>query len=280
MFICLVVALGLSAVTDANPIAADPLSRFMVVRKSQHNEDLFIFQEFYQSNVTKMMATKRTYIEAGALDGRDLSNTWGFNVAFGWTGMLIEMSPKLFKLLQVNRRDSGDILVNGALCNPKDVRKNVTYHFVDNGKDRTAVGGIWELMDEGFKKAFYAHFDEAKLQAAPAVKCLSLGAELAKHNITHVDYFSLDIEGAELDFLSHFRHVLEKRLVTIDIFSVEGYGDAITPRDMQIMALFNRAGYTFVSHGTKEPAYGWGSRWFLRNNSAVHTDYFRRKNQR
>jgi hypothetical protein len=36
-------------VVDANPIAADPLSKFRVTRKSQHGEDLFVFQEFYHT---------------------------------------------------------------------------------------------------------------------------------------------------------------------------------------------------------------------------------------
>jgi hypothetical protein len=273
----IVALLFLVMAVDANPIAADPLSRFMAVRKSQHNENLFVFKEFYQSNVSKMMTPKRTYIEAGALDGRDLSNTWGFNKAFGWTGVLVEVSPKLYKSMLDLRRDSGDILLHGALCNPRDVDNNVTYHFVDNEKDRTAVGGIWELMDEGFKRAFYSSFkiDDAKLQTYPVVKCMSLGAELQKHNISHVDYFSLDIEGAELDFLSHFRHFIKNGSVTIDIISVEGYGDAITPKDAKVMALLNRVGYTFVGHGRKQPAYGWGSMWFLRNNSVVYEDYLK-----
>lgn len=272
------IVLGLLLCIDAYPMA-DSFREFLAERKSQHSEDVFIFQEFYQSNVSKMTSVKRTYIEAGALNGFDLSNTWAFNKAFGWTGILVEASPKLFKSMLTLRRDSGDILVNGVLCNPKDAKKNVSYHYVDNGVRNTAVGGIWELMDDGFKQHFYGKLaiDDVKLQTYPTVKCMSLGAELLKYNITHVDYFSLDIEGAELDFLMHFGRYLEKQIVTIDIMSVEGYGDGVTAKDMRVIALLNRVGYTFVGHGIKQPAYGWGSMWFLRNNSVVHADYFRGK---
>ncbi len=255
----------------------DPATVFMRHRKSQHAEDLFVFQEFYQSNVSKMMNVKRTYIEAGGLDGHSLSNTWAFNKAFGWTGILIEASPKLYESMVKFRHNSGDILINGVLCNPRDTRRNISYHYVDNGVENTAVGGIWELMDEGFKKHFYGKlgFTDAKLQTYPVVQCMSLGLELIKNNISHIDYFSLDIEGAELNFLSHFSHYIESRTITIDILSVEGYGDPITIVDMRLMAVINKMGYTYVGHGIKEPAYGWGSRWFLRNNSVIHEEYFR-----
>jgi hypothetical protein len=264
---------------DANPIAADPLSRFKVERQSQHNEDLFVFQEFYQSNVSKMIVPWKTYIEAGAYDGRDMSNTWAFNKAFGWTGILIEASPLLYASLIRVRRNSRDVLIHGALCSPHDAKNNVSYHFVVNREGKTAVGGLWELMDEGFKKHFYKHLmvDGIALHNYPVVKCISLGAELTTRNIKHVDYFSLDIEGAELDFLTHFCKFLQKGNITVDIFSVEGYGDSVTAKDEKVMALLGSVGYTFVGHGTKQPAYGWGSMWFLRNNSAVHEDYFRIK---
>jgi FkbM family methyltransferase len=268
-------AAGMFAAVCGYP-APDPVKVFMKERRSQHGEDLYVFQEFYQSNLSRIKAAAGVYIEAGALDGRDLSNTWALNKAFGWTGILIEASPALFKSLQKNRQGSGDVLVHGALCNPKDARRNVTYHYVDNEVKNTAVGGIWELMDEGFKEAFYKRFaiDDAKLQTYPTVKCMSLASELHSRGVHHVDYFSLDIEGAELNFLSHFSYALHKGNVTIDIISVEGYGDSVTPKDMQVRVLLNGVGYTFVGWGVKQPAYGWGSMWFLRNASAVHVEYF------
>jgi len=257
----------------------DPIRIFMRERQSQHNEDVFILQEFYQSNLSKIRAAKGVYVEAGAFDGKELSNTWAFNQAFGWTGILVEASPLLYESLVRIRRNTHDVLINGALCSPRDARHNVSYHFVVNNDGKTAVGGLWELMDEGFKKHFYKHLvmDDAALQKYPVVKCISLGVEMAARSIAHVDYFSLDIEGAELDFLTHFGNLLHAGSITVDIFSVEGYGDGVSAKDVKVMALMNRVGYTFVGWGTKQPAYGWGSMWFIRNGSVVHEDYIKKK---
>ena len=44
-----------------------------------------------------------TYVKLGALDGITFSNTYAFNKALGWKGVLIELSPTTFARLRANR---------------------------------------------------------------------------------------------------------------------------------------------------------------------------------
>ena len=53
------------------------------------------------------------YVEAGANDGIRQSNTLALKEALGWSGILVEPSPKAFAALV--RNQPGDNLVNAAL---------------------------------------------------------------------------------------------------------------------------------------------------------------------
>jgi len=44
-----------------------------------------------------------TYLEMGALDGLQYSNSYVFNQKFDWRGVLIELDPSNFRKLQKNR---------------------------------------------------------------------------------------------------------------------------------------------------------------------------------
>lgn len=54
------------------------------------------------------------YLELGALDGKDISNTWALEHTLGWTGILIEPGPVNFASLSKNRPNN--ILINAAIC--------------------------------------------------------------------------------------------------------------------------------------------------------------------
>ncbi|CAF1510254.1 unnamed protein product [Adineta ricciae] len=59
-----------------------------------------------------------------------------------------------------------------------------------------AVAGDIKSMDESFKNAFHKH--SKQIQRVP---CAPIGTYLSAMGITHIDFFSLDVEGAELSVL-------------------------------------------------------------------------------
>ena len=115
-----------------------------------------------------------TYVEIGAHDGIELSNTYLLE-QMGWIGLCVEPNQKSFKKLVKNRNC---LLDNRAVLH----KSNLMLKF-----NETEDASMSQL-NEGLS----------------VVKTVSLNDLLDEHNIHHVDYISLDVEGFEYDILSTF----------------------------------------------------------------------------
>lgn len=154
---------------------------------SQAGEDLFLYENFFFEK------KGGTFLEMGALDGLRYSNSYYFEKYLDWTGVMIEGSPTLYRKLVVNR--PGVVALNAMVC--AEARQ---LHWIDSVVARsgsTAVGGAWELMPERFRAKYHSKLTEADVAKLPTVPCVSLADALARFGVTHVDLFSLDVEGAE-----------------------------------------------------------------------------------
>ena len=63
----------------------------------QKGEDKYFYETFFKDVINK------NYIELGAMDGVNYSNTKFFEDELGWTGILIEPNKTLYNLLKQNR---------------------------------------------------------------------------------------------------------------------------------------------------------------------------------
>jgi hypothetical protein len=113
--------------TTAAPCPAIPIKSLRPHLRSQSQEDQRLLGWFDG-------LCNGTYIEMGALDGERFSNSFVFNRAFQWKGLLVEASPSSFAKL-VRKRPNELASVNAAVC---DERRTV--HFVDS--THHAVRGI------------------------------------------------------------------------------------------------------------------------------------------
>lgn len=165
-----------AAVVCTSAVSWDQLRE---LSKSQSKEDSTLWHEFFRG------LCQGRYIELGALDGIWLSNTHLFSKGLNWTGVLIEASPSNYKKLLQNRQE--DELHHSAVC-----RSSTNVHVIDKG----AVGGIYEFMPKSFRTKWHPNIKETEMSA---VKCQPLGDILRPHR--YFDFFSLDVEGAELQVL-------------------------------------------------------------------------------
>lgn len=162
--------------------------------KSQQGEDRCLFSFF-----NGLCGGK--YMEMGALDGVRFSNTYAFYAAPGldWRGVNVELTPENYAGLVVNRPH--DIAnVHAAVC---DVPQ--TLHFVDMSKKVNAVSGIWEFASEAHRKQWFGgpELKDAKYPTT-TIDCSPLQTILDNAVGTgsfFFDFYSLDIEGAELSAL-------------------------------------------------------------------------------
>jgi len=134
------------------------------------------------------------YMEMGALDGVRFSNTYAFHISeLDWRGVNVEMIPENYERLVANRPyDMANI--HAAVCD-----KPQMVHYVH--ADSSAVGGVWEFASEKHKKRWYG---DMTLENTTPIKCDSLQNLLEDALMTDehfFDFFSLDIEGAEMQAL-------------------------------------------------------------------------------
>jgi len=92
-----------------------------------------------------------------------------------------------------------------------------------------AVYGIWEFMPADFRAIWYPGVTNANVLSEEPVAgiksrpitCGPLGVFLALLNIDHIDFWSLDVEGAEL----HVLRGIDLERVTVDVIvSRAGWG--------------------------------------------------------
>ena len=62
----------------------------------------------------------------------------------------------------------------------------------------TATGGILEFMSQEFLQSWHPKAKNYTAAEAPAIPCYPLGALLQLSGIRHFQFFSLDVEGGEL----------------------------------------------------------------------------------
>ena len=196
------ISIELSALNDSFPwyrlwaasteVEKDLLRSFLFDSKSQLGQDLFVIRET-SPNVSEPM-TNGYFVEFGATNGVDLSNTWLLEKRLGWQGILAEPCQYWHTALRSNREchidfrcvtnlsgDSLTLIEPGGDSRFKELSTLKNYEFCDVHQLARSVNG----------------------QRQYEVETVSLSDLLACYGAPHViDYLSIDTEGNELEIIS------------------------------------------------------------------------------
>ena len=162
--------------------------------KSQNAQDLFVLSEL---NFKK----KGFFVEFGATDGIDLSNTYLLEKKFSWKGILAEPARQFHKHLEENRNVF--------------IEKNCVWHSSNKNLIFNEIGGL-STIDS------FSDFDiNSKGRSGGKkykVQTISLEDLLDKYNApSKIDYLSIDTEGSELEILSSFNFEKYKfQIITVE----------------------------------------------------------------
>lgn len=134
------------------------------------------------------------FTEVGAYDGLSLSNSIFFEKSRGWTGLLIEANPRAYRELRA--KDSKAWSTPACISMSNQVELGATF---------LAHGMLGGYGNQGGSRFETNKFDRAK-ETDPYVydiktNCFPLNVMLDAIGVNHVDMFSLDVEGAELQVL-------------------------------------------------------------------------------
>jgi FkbM family methyltransferase len=159
------------------------LLKYLRKSKSQLRQDLFVLSELdFKSN--------GFFIEFGATNGVDLSNTYLMEKEFGWTGILAEPATCWHRDLKNNRSSRIE-----TSCVWKDSNSTLTFNETE----------FAELSTIHTYSGSDVHREARKRGKTYEVKTISLNDLLVKHNAPkQIDYLSIDTEGSEFEILSHF----------------------------------------------------------------------------
>jgi FkbM family methyltransferase len=164
------------------------------VKYSQAKQDQTVYDLFAKKN--------GFFIEMGAFDGMTLSNTLWLERHHNWTGLLIEANPDLCDTVDKRNRRVW------RLCACISTESSTT--FIKGG----ALGSAKDTVDKDHLK-----------QLNPALKvivpCFKLDTVLDKIQQSHINFFSLDVEGAELFVLKSMKNELKSGKIVVDAWTIE-----------------------------------------------------------
>jgi FkbM family methyltransferase len=161
---------------DAQPPSLEEARLCMkTFSKSERLESVAIYELLFARK------TEGTFFEIGALDGLRSSNTYNFEKCLRWSGLLIEVNEFTAAEAMQNRGGPKNKVLNEAIC-----ERNGFVTFLREGRQNIMVS-------------------EAPEDADPAIvhkmPCRHLSNIFQEHQYQHIDFWSLDVEKAELQVL-------------------------------------------------------------------------------
>ena len=203
-----------------------PVNQDNALRSYDYTRDGFS-QSGQDRYLIKMFGFKRggVYIDIGASDGIEMSNTYLLDKCYGWTGLAIDANFRYY--LGLSRANRGGETLFGCVGD-KDVMREF-----QAAAGLSSVVGV-EAGD---------HAARVKKEEIPTEKykvpCYHFGTLLqrwyAYKGIQVADYMSIDIEGAEHLALSS----IDFKKTPIKVIGVEVWGEAGKP----LAALLESKGY-------------------------------------
>lgn len=143
---------------------------------------------------------KGYYVELGANDGVNQSNTYHFELERGWSGVLIEPSPHNYLACKARRGDMNHVYCNA--CVPFDYKDRfveMSYANLMTVSEQleTDLSDKTDHLERG--REFLPEKQDVFQFGALAATLTSLLERANAPNL--IDLLSLDVEGAELDVL-------------------------------------------------------------------------------
>ena len=185
-------------------------------------------QLFQDLLVLHVLREKRNgyFVEIGATNGIDLSNTFVLERFFQWKGLLAEPAQRWCADLRANRSAAID-----TRCIWSESGKQLEFFEAEIGELSTLI----DFVDKDFNRG-----NRTKGRRYP-VETISLNDLLKTHNCPReIDYMSIDTEGSELSILQAFDFAnYDIKIMTVEHNFVE-------PNRQQIMHLLTAKGFVRV----------------------------------
>jgi FkbM family methyltransferase len=185
---------------------------------SQFEQDKFVYENYFQGK------TDGYFVDIGAHDGTTFSNSKFFE-EIGWTGVCVEPNPKVFEVLQADRK---------CKCVMKAVADRIGWDkFFQILEGADMLSGLADEFNQRGIENIYANLQDFE----EGFEYIDVELDLFDNIVdsTTIDFLSLDTEGNELKILQ----TIDFSKYDIKVITVENndYDDKflkfLTPRGYQ-----------------------------------------------
>ena len=197
---------------------------------SQDKQDKFLETKVFRGHKNGF------FVDVGSHDGISINNTLYFEKNNGWTGINIEPLGSVYKKLVANRPNC--INLEYAVCN----NDGIAEFRCNTGYDEM-LSGLNDCYD---RRHVHRINSEQKQYGGESrivkVNTRRLASIFAEHDIRHVNYLSIDVEGAEFEVIKS----IDFDKVFIDVIGFENnYQDVSKP----IVKYLRDKGYIGIHKG-------------------------------
>ncbi len=208
---------------------------------SQAGQDKYVHEQFFKHVKTG------TFLDIGAHDGIDKSNSYFFESALGWKGICVEPIPEVFESLEKNRKC---ICVNAGLSDKNGMTK---FWRIEGYSEM--LSGIAENYNDSHKERIEREIQQHNGKKIEIdIKIYDINTLLKEHGFSHIDYCTIDVEGSEEKILS----VLNEKEFDITVFTVEN-----NYKDKSLRNLMKSKGYKLHSVLDFDDVYVKKKKWWI-----------------
>jgi len=208
---------------------------------SQVGKDKYIYETFFKDKIDGV------FLDIGAHDGIDKSNTYYFEKNLNWSGICVEPIPEIFNRLKSNRN---------CLCIQAGISdKNGKSVFWQIEGYSEMLSGLEENYNDLHKQRI---LNEIALYGGKLteidIQVLDINTLLKTNNVSKVDYCTIDVEGSEEKILS----VFDSKEFDIHVFTVENNYE-----EKSIRNLMKSKGYKLHSKIDFDDVYVKLKKWWI-----------------
>ncbi|CAN8068221.1 unnamed protein product [Agarophyton chilense] len=192
--------------------------------------DWFVYAAFFTELWhTKQSTTRPVYLDVAANHARRWSGTYFLDRCMGWDGVCVEANEKYWGELHNARHCK---VVEKCVS---DKERTVNFSLTDAYGGVVSADGVGGV--NGTKHQQESKF-KGRFRGIKSMKCSTLGKEVQKK---HVHFWSLDVEGHEIEVLRGF----DWEKTSVDVIVTENRGK-------EVKAILSGRGYEQVSRVLKD----------------------------
>jgi FkbM family methyltransferase len=199
---------------------------------SQSGQDKYLDQDVFRGH------RRGVFVEVGAWDGVDLSNTVFFERERGWTGLAIEPLPDRYQQLVAQRK-----------CKTLNVAINDTEgeaEFLCLSGPTSMLSGIVSNYDARHVRRIDTEVNQlGATKTSIRVPTRRLDTLFREHGLTRIHYLSIDVEGSEFACIRS----IDFNAVYIDVIGFENnYAD----KTLEIVEYLKARNYQPLQSGSED----------------------------